>query len=214
MKAVAYCRVSTVKQADEGVSLESQRDNIDRAIRERGHDLVEIIEDAASGKSLERKGLTRALLLLEEGKADCLIVAKLDRLSRSVLGFSTLLDTASKQGWKLIALDHGMDTSTPHGKMMAQMIITFAEFERELISQRTREGLAIKRKHGIIGGRRRVFSDETRRLIRRLRVDEGKSLKDTVRELEDMGLPISISMVSRIARSSDETTQEHNDNAE
>ena len=65
-------------------------------------------------------------------------MAKLDRLSRSMLDFSKLMAKAKKQRWALVALDCAVDTSTPSGEAMANMLATFAQFERRLISQRTR----------------------------------------------------------------------------
>jgi DNA invertase Pin-like site-specific DNA recombinase len=82
-----------------------------------------------------------------------LVVAKLDRLSRSMLDFTTVMATASKQGWALVALDCAVDTTTPAGEAMANVLATFAQFERRLIGQRTREALAAKRASGVRLGR-------------------------------------------------------------
>lgn len=86
-----------------------------------------------------------ALEAVEGGQADALCVAKLDRLSRSLLDFAGLMERSRKRGWSLVALDLGVDTSTPSGEMMASVLATFAQFERRLIGERTRAALAEKR---------------------------------------------------------------------
>ena len=91
--------------------------------------------------------------MLEAGDAAALVVAKLDRLSRSMIDFTALMATAQKQGWALVALDCAVDTTTPAGEAMANVLATFAQFERRLISQRTREALAVKRAQGVRLGR-------------------------------------------------------------
>src|SRR4029078_982727 len=86
--------------------------------------------------------------VLEEGKASALVVAKLDRLSRSMLDFSKLMAKATQQHRALVARDVAGDTSTPSGEAMANMLATFSQFERRLISQRTKEALAVKKAEG------------------------------------------------------------------
>jgi DNA invertase Pin-like site-specific DNA recombinase len=120
----------------------------------RGWHLVEVIEDAGySAKDMKRPGVQIALEMLQEGDAGALVVAKLDRLSRSMLDFTTVMATASKQGWAIVALDCAVDTTTPAGEAMANVLATFAQFERRLIGQRTREALAAKRASGVRLGR-------------------------------------------------------------
>jgi DNA invertase Pin-like site-specific DNA recombinase len=73
------------------------------------------------------------------------VVSKLDRLSRSMLDFTGVMATAQKQNWALAALDCAVDTTTPAGEAMAHVLATFAQFERRLIGQRTRDALAAKK---------------------------------------------------------------------
>ena len=121
----------------------------------------------ASGKSLNgRSGLTAALAAVEAGEADGLVVAKLDRLSRSLLDFAGLMERSQRKGWSLVALDLGVDTSTPSGEMMASVLAIFAQFERRLIGQRTREALAVKRAQGVRLGRPATMPDAVRARIR------------------------------------------------
>ena len=153
---VGYVRVSTQEQADSGAGLEAQRQAIRAECDRRGWNLVAIHEDAgASGKSLKhRPALAAAIEAVEAGEARGIIVSKLDRLSRSLLDFAGLIARAKEAGWNIVALDLGVDLSTPSGKFVANVMASAAEWERELISQRTREGLAVKRAEGVRLGRR------------------------------------------------------------
>ena len=138
--------MSTSEQASSGAGLEAQRQAIIAECERRGWHLVETIEDAGySARDLRRPGIQEALRALEAGKASALVVAKLDRLSRSMLDFSKLMAKATSEHWALVALDVAVDTSTPSGEAMANMLATFAQFERRLISQRTKEALAVKK---------------------------------------------------------------------
>ena len=97
----------------------AQRSAITRECDHRGWELVEMIgEDAgASGKSLERAGLQRAIKALDKGAADYLIISKLDRLSRDLVEGLQVMKRAQRKGWSVVALDVGVDTSTPSGEM-------------------------------------------------------------------------------------------------
>lgn len=165
-RAIGYIRVSTEEQADSRAGLEAQRAAILAEAERRGWRLVDVIEDAGySGKDLRRPGIVAALEALRTHKADTLVVAKLDRLSRSMLDFAGLMARASHERWALVALDLGVDTTTPAGEAMANVMATFAQFERRLIGQRTREALAQKRKAGVVLGRPRSVPDDVRARI-------------------------------------------------
>ncbi len=150
---IAYLRVSTVEQADSGLGLEAQRHQLRSEAERRGWTL-RFIEDAGfSGGSTNRPGLRLALQLLKSGEAEGLVVAKMDRLSRSLLDFSSILATAQKQHWKLHALDCPVDPSTPAGEAMISVMATFSQLERRLIGQRTKEALAVRSQQGVRLGR-------------------------------------------------------------
>ena len=154
MQVIGYVRVSTDEQRSSGAGLAAQRATIEAECRRRGWQLVEVIEDAGySAKDLRRPGVQIALETLKRGEAGALVVAKLDRLSRSMLDFTAVMSKAQKQGWALVALDCAVDTTTPAGEAMANVLATFAQFERRLIGQRTREALAAKRAAGVRLGR-------------------------------------------------------------
>jgi DNA invertase Pin-like site-specific DNA recombinase len=169
-RVVGYVRVSTADQADSGAGLGAQRRAIADEVGRKGWELVEVIEDSGfSAKNLDRPGIQRALQVLASGQAQALVVARLDRLSRSMMDFSRLLEQSCREQWALVALDLGMDTTTPTGKAMAHMVMTFAVFERELIGQRTKDALAVKRSQGVRLGRPQVIPPELVKRMRRMR---------------------------------------------
>jgi DNA invertase Pin-like site-specific DNA recombinase len=189
VRVLAYVRVSSEEQADSGAGLEAQRLAIRRECERRGWQIVEVIEDAGfSAKDLKRPGIRAALDQLERKRADGLVVAKLDRLSRSMLDFTAVMAKAQKQGWALVALDCAVDTTTPAGEAMAHVLATFAQFERRLIGQRTREALAVKRKQGVRLGRPQSISPRLARRIRTMR-GRGMTLQAICDRLNEESLP-------------------------
>jgi DNA invertase Pin-like site-specific DNA recombinase len=117
-----------------------------------------------------------------------LVVAKLDRLSRSLLDFSALMERSRKGRWALVALDLGVDTTTPSGEMMANVLAVFAHFERRLIGQRTKDALAVKRSEGVRLGRPPQLPESVRSRIRDLRKEQ-RSLASIAKELNREGVP-------------------------
>jgi DNA invertase Pin-like site-specific DNA recombinase len=150
---------------------------------------VETLEDAGySAKDMKRPGVQEALRALEAGDAKALVVAKLDRLSRSMLDFAALMATAQKQNWALVALDCAVDTSTPAGEAMAHVLATFGQFERRLIGQRTKEALAAKRAAGVRLGRPPTVPQAVVRRIQRQRA-RGDSLRRIADDLNEARVP-------------------------
>ena len=191
MNVIAYIRVSTDEQADSGAGLLAQRDQIEHACLQRGWTIEDILEDAAvSGGTPwdERPALSEAIRILAAGGADALMVAKLDRLTRSLLDFVTLMECARTSGWSFVALDLGVDTTTPAGELAANMMAAFAQFERRLIGQRTREALAQKRLAGIHIGRKSLIPGSVRERIRRERV-AGQSYRAIADDLNTDAVP-------------------------
>jgi len=151
---IAYSRVSTEEQSVSGLGLDAQRSCLEGEVARRGWEEVSyIVDEGKSGKSLNRPGMTQALEALAAGTANVLVVAKLDRLSRSILDFVTLLDRAKREGWSLVVLDLGIDMSTPSGQLMANVMASFAEYERQLIGARTASALQAKKAQGFRLGR-------------------------------------------------------------
>lgn len=151
---VGYVRVSTEDQGEFGAGLDAQREAIRAACAARKWLLVAIHEDVASGKELtKRPGLAAAMAVIHSGEASGLVVAKLDRLSRSVVDAALTIERAKREGWNLVALDLGVDFSTAAGEAMANMTAVFAQLERRLIGERTRAALAVKKAQGVRLGR-------------------------------------------------------------
>jgi len=169
LRAVAYLRVSTTEQADSGAGLAAQRAAIDAEVERREWTLLAVQTDTASGKSIAgREALDAALAMVESGSADVLVVAKLDRLSRSLLDFAALMARARSKGWILVALDLGIDLSTPAGEFLASVMASAAQWERRIIGQRTKEALAAKKAAGVQLGRPRSVPEA---VIDRIRVE-------------------------------------------
>jgi DNA invertase Pin-like site-specific DNA recombinase len=190
-RAVGYVRVSTSEQAGSGAGLTAQRNAIKEAAERRSWELVTVLEDAGvSAACKKRPALDAAIGLIEAGGADVLVVSKLDRLSRSLLHFVTLVQRAEENGWVLVVLDQDFDLSTPTGRLMSHMLASFAEFERALISQRTKDALAVKRAEGVVLGRPSgVPADVLRRIAREAK--SGASLGAIARGLNEDEVPTS-----------------------
>lgn len=149
LKVLAYIRVSTEEQAASGLGLAAQEAALVAEIARRGWDLVEVVRDeGVSGKDLNRPGIQSALERLARREVDGLVVAKLDRLTRSLADLTDLLSWAERLDVNLVALDFGLDTSTPTGRLVARLVGSVAEWEREVISARTREAAAMMRLRG------------------------------------------------------------------
>lgn len=168
---IGYLRVNTEEQARSGLGVDAQRATIEAEADRRGWDVRWMLDDGYSAADLRRPAVTEALDLLEDGGPDVLVVAKLDRLSRSLVDFASLMDRASREGWAIIALDLGVDTTTPSGEMMANVMAAFAQYERRLISQRTRDALAELRRQGQRLGGPVLLPDEVRYRIAAERED-------------------------------------------
>jgi len=156
-RTVAYIRVSTDKQAEHGVSLEAQRAKVDAYSALYDLELVEVLVDAGvSAKSLNRPALSEALSLLTSGKADALLVVKLDRLTRSVKDLGTLVDRyfARENGPALMSVSEQIDTRSAAGRLVLNVLASVAQWEREATGERTSAAMAHKRSLGeYTGGR-------------------------------------------------------------
>jgi DNA invertase Pin-like site-specific DNA recombinase len=188
---VAYLRVSTEEQALHGYGLDAQEHELTRAFEYEGWELVELIRDeGVSGKDLDRPGLKRALEMIAAGEADGLVVSKLDRLSRSVIDFSDLLEWFEHGGARFVALDLKVDTTTPSGRMIASILVVIAEWERGTIAARTKAGLAAKRAQGQATGRPSVADrPELLERIHAMRTQDGMTLQAIATVLNTEGVP-------------------------
>jgi len=187
---VAYLRVSTDEQARSGLGLDAQRRVIAEEAERRGWEVRWIVDDGYSARDLNRPGWREVEAALKRREASVVVVAKLDRLSRSVHDFAGILSDARRQKWGLVVLDVGMDFTTPQGKAWAQMVAVFAELERELIGQRTRDAMAEAKARGVTFGRKRseVWQPE---LVARVLAEReaGASYKAIAAGLDRDGIP-------------------------
>src|SRR5215831_17502980 len=138
-RAVAYLRVSTEKQADKGVSLNAQRAKVVAYAQLYELELVDVVIDAgASAKTLDRPGLQRALEMLRAGQAEAFLVAKLDRLTRSVVHLGQLVeDYFAKDKWALLSVGEQIDTRSAAGRLVLNVLASVSQWEREAIGERT-----------------------------------------------------------------------------
>jgi DNA invertase Pin-like site-specific DNA recombinase len=186
-RMILYTRVSTDEQHN---GIPAQMADLERAAEYSSWRIVEAIADkGASGKDLNRPGLRRALELIAGGDADGLAVAKLDRLSRSVVDAGAIAEWFEAAGARLVALDLNVDTSTPTGRMMLNLMATLGQWERETIGQRTRDALAAVRAAGKPTGRPAVAdSPELADRILELRA-AGDTFQAIADELNADGIP-------------------------
>jgi DNA invertase Pin-like site-specific DNA recombinase len=148
MKAIGYVRVSLDKQAEFGVSLEAQEAKVRAMATVQGAELVEIIVDAESAKTLNRRGMVRLLALVDAGAVDTVIIAKLDRLTRSVKDLAELLERFTRRGVSLVSVAESLDTGTAAGRLVLNIMVSVSQWEREAIGERTRDAMQYKRANG------------------------------------------------------------------
>jgi DNA invertase Pin-like site-specific DNA recombinase len=117
-----------------------------------------------------------------------LVVSKLDRLSRSLLDFAGLMDKAKREGWRLVVLDLAIDTTTASGALMANVMASFAEYERRLIADRTSAALQAKKAQGHRLGRPRTTSDAVLARVAQER-STGRSLRSIADGLNSDAVP-------------------------
>lgn len=186
-RAIGYLRVSTLDQAESGAGLDAQRLAIEQDCQRRGWDLVTIYEETASGAAMtNRPQLRAALAELAAGNASVLMSSKLDRLSRSAVDFGNLLAQALKQGWQVVVLDLGVDTSTPVGEMVAGILAQVAQFERRRIGERTSDALQAIKRTGKKLGRPRTVKPEAEAFVVGRRA-QGASMRMIADELTERG---------------------------
>jgi DNA invertase Pin-like site-specific DNA recombinase len=167
---IGYMRVSTGEQ-----SLDLQRDALARTGCER------IYDDVCSGRAIDRPGLSKALDAAREG--DALVVWKLDRIGRSLPHVVGLVGDLQKRGVGLKVLTGDVDTTTATGRLVFGIFATLAEFERDLIHERTMAGLAAARARGRAGGRPRVMTKPKLKAAMTMMADRDNAARDIAAEL-------------------------------
>jgi DNA invertase Pin-like site-specific DNA recombinase len=154
IRMTGYIRVSTQEQARDGVSLDAQRNKLVSYADAMDIELVDICEDRGlTAKNLDRPGLRQALTMLRLDMAEGLLVAKLDRLTRSVRDLGTLVETYFTKTHTLCSVADHVDTRTPGGKLVLNVLMSVAQWEVEANAERTRDALAqVKAEGGTVGG--------------------------------------------------------------
>ena len=149
MRAIGYARVSTDKQADKGISLEVQQEKIRAMVVVQGAELIDIIVDGGeSAKNLNRPGMLRLLAMADAREIDAVIIAKLDRLTRSVKDLGELLERFERRGVSLISVAESLDTGSAAGRLVINIMTAVSQWEREAIGERTRDAMNHKRANG------------------------------------------------------------------
>jgi len=136
MKVAIYCRVSTEEQ-----DYRSQIEMCRKYCQVNNHEVFKVYADIQSGKTTSRPQFDEMLRDMRQYKFNAVMVTKLDRIGRSLQHLLSLFDEFSNKGVQFIAVTQNIDTTTSAGKLQMQIIGAFAEFERNLISERTKEGL-------------------------------------------------------------------------
>lgn len=162
---IGYARVSTDDQ-----NLDLQRDALQQAGCEQ------IFTDRISGTKAERKGLTDALSHLRSG--DTLVVWRLDRLGRSLRHLIDTVTALQERGIGFKSLQESIDTTTSGGKLVFHIFGALAEFEREIIRERTQAGLTAARARGKSGGRPKALTEKQVQMLRNLAADPENSIED------------------------------------
>jgi len=148
-----YVRASTIEEVKQG-SNERQKELIEKFCKERGYDLKIYEDQAESGASTDRPAFQK--MLSEIDGANIVVITKIDRMARSLIDLLNTIKLLEKKGIGFISLqDQGIDTTSPNGKLLLQILGAFAEFERNLINQRTRAGKEKAKMKGVKFGRPR-----------------------------------------------------------
>jgi DNA invertase Pin-like site-specific DNA recombinase/peptidoglycan hydrolase-like protein with peptidoglycan-binding domain len=177
VRALGYVSVPETETGNGGQPRE-QIDAIDSLCEQRGWELLQVVRDReeSRGTALDRPGLGYALERLGDGEASCLVVPELRHLGRSAADLGRVLEAIEQTGVRLVALDDGIDTSSPEGRTATAALVAVGGWERERLAERTRRGLEVaraKRGRGV-----------------RPSVDDVPALKQRIVELRDSGLTL------------------------
>ncbi len=167
---IGYARVSTQDQ-----TLNLQKDALEKI------GCTRIFTDTISGAATERKGLEEALAFAREG--DALVVWKLDRLGRSLKHLIEMVSALNNRGIGLKSLTENIDSTTSGGKLIFHIFGALAEFERDMIRERTQAGLNAARARGRLGGRPKALDDKRAEIARQLYRDKTNAIGDVCKTL-------------------------------
>ena len=187
------CAVYTRKSSEEGLeqefnSLHAQREACEAYIasqRSEGWVLVrdQYDDGGISGGTLERPGLKRLLEDIEDGLVDVVVVYKIDRLTRSLADFARLVERLEAKGCSFVSVTQAFNTSTSMGRLTLNVLLSFAQFERDLIRERTKAGLTAAAARGRKGGRKPVVTADKLQRAREL-VANGLNVREAAARLK------------------------------
>jgi len=225
MNVIAYTRVSTNQQSESGHSLDYQASKIKCYCELHNLNIIDMVTDTASGKSINRQGINRILDMVNNQdtnglKIDGIVILKLDRLTRVGRDFHKLNELLfnDSTGVTLHSVENHINTSTPHGKAMLNMLLTFSEFELDTLKERTKAGLRAKKDKGEPLGRasygyeyqdkKLVKADSEQKIIARIKrlKKNGMTLADIREKLfqekkySRSGRKFTLSLISELAR--------------
>lgn len=144
-RAIGYARVSTGEQAN-GISLDAQAERIQGYAQAKGWELVDILrDDGHSAATLDRPRMQEVLAAIRAGHVQVVIVAKLDRLTRSLRDMDALLTLFRRANVELASLSESLDTTTAGGRLMLHLLVAVSQWEREIIAERTSQALQHKK---------------------------------------------------------------------
>lgn len=183
-RAYGYCRVSTKRQAEDGLSLQAQEKEIRAWAEYKGVELVEVIhDDGFSGKDLNRPGLQRLLEIIKGKESEILVISKLDRLSRKVREILYLVEEVFSEGnTHLVSLSEEINTTTPMGRFFLMIMGALAQMEREQTVERIEAVMEYKREKGDHMGKIPFgYEREDGRLIQEAQENKALKLMKTMR---------------------------------
>ena len=211
------CAIYTRKSTDEGLdmdfnSLDAQREAAESFINSQRHEGWVVVPDkyddgGFTGGNMERPALKRLLADIDSGKIDAIVVYKVDRLSRSLLDFSRIMGTLDARGCSFVSVTQQFNTTHSMGRLTLNILLSFAQFEREIISERTRDKMSAARRKGKWVGGGLILGYDLDREARKLVINpdevervreifnlyiEIKSLIETAAELNRRGWPRKI----------------------
>ena len=181
------CAIYTRKSTEEGLeqefnSLDAQRESAQAFVRSQTHEgwtcLPERYDDGGfTGGNMDRPALRRLLVDIEAGKIDCVIVYKVDRLSRSLLDFARMMEMFDKARVSFVSVTQQFNTATSMGRLVLNVLLSFAQFEREIIAERTRDKMAATRRKGKWSGGMPVLGYDLDPRGRRLHVNDEEAAR-------------------------------------
>jgi len=200
-QAIGYCRVSTEEQATEGVSLDAQQEQIKTWCKANEYELTEVFVDAGlSGRQMrKREGLQKALKAISNDTA--LVAYSISRLARSLPDMLNICEQIDRKGGDLVSLTEQIDTTNAAGRMMFNMLAAFAQYESEIIGERTKSAMQYKRANGEkychivpfgyqeVNGRL-IEIDKEIKIVKGIirKHQQGISLRDIASKLNDTGV--------------------------